>query len=191
MNYIDFHTHHPSREYETVICQGIHSWGIHPCSIPPHWESCTPPPHLVAIGECGLDKTSPTPLATQMQVFQQHIRWSQAYGRPLIIHCVHALDELLLLRRQQRNPVPWIFHGFRGKTRQLQSLLSFGFHVSFGFRFAEESLRACPLDRMLLETDAEERPVGLLYERVSAVLDVPLSVLTDRMQHNYDTLFPF
>ena len=28
--YIDFHTHHPSREGEYVVQDGVHTWGIHP-----------------------------------------------------------------------------------------------------------------------------------------------------------------
>lgn len=28
--YIDFHTHHPSREGECVVQDGVHTWGIHP-----------------------------------------------------------------------------------------------------------------------------------------------------------------
>ena len=76
----------------------------------------------------------------QLEVFKGQIELSEREEKPLIIHCVKAIDGLLRLRRDLHPKMPWMFHGFRGKPQQLRSLLAAGFYVSFGFHYNEESL---------------------------------------------------
>ena len=92
-------------------------------------------------------------MEVQESVFSEQVALSEQVGKPLIIHCVKALDRLLLLRKELKPKQQWMLHGFRGKPQQLRSLLDAGFFVSFGFQHNEESLRICPIDRRLLETD--------------------------------------
>ena len=189
MTFIDFHTHHPARTGEEALVQGQETWGIHPWHIPADWNTLEPPTDILAIGECGLDKVCKTPNPLQKEVFLKHIGWSEEQRKPLLIHCVRALDDLLFLRHSKPVTQPWIFHGFRGKPQQLNSLLQSGFYVSFGFRFNEESLRQCPLDRLLLESDDDERPIRELYEQVSVLLDLPMEKLCQQMDAQYRLLF--
>lgn len=178
MDFFDIHSHHPSREGERVLLQGRDSWGIHPWKIPDNWRELCPPEGILAIGESGLDKLCSTPYALQEEVFRSQIQFSEERHLPLIIHCVKAIDDLLALKREIHPHEPWIFHGFRGKPQQLRSLLDAGFYISFGFRFCEESLLMCPMDRLLMETDEDSRPVRLLYEKVAALrgpLSIPIS----------------
>ena len=144
MDYIDFHTHHPSRQGETVIQDGVHTWGIHPwkASLPHAFPSSAD--HLMAIGECGLDVYAQASMEQQMQVFVGQLRLAQEWHLPVILHCVKCLDSLLALHKEMKPAEPWILHGFRGKPRQLESLLKAGFHVSFGFRFHPAPLSHAP-----------------------------------------------
>ena len=80
-------------------------------------------------------------------------------------------------------------HGFRGKPQQLKSLLQAGFHVSFGFHFNPHSLLACPIERLLLETDDDERPVRALYEEVANLKGMSKENLAENMRNNFETIF--
>ncbi|HBC29326.1 MAG TPA: hydrolase TatD [Prevotellaceae bacterium] len=187
--YIDFHTHHPARGGERVILDGRDTWGIHP------WQAHLPhtlphgPGTLLAIGECGLDTHAPAPMPTQTDVLRAQLRMAEEWRLPVILHCVKCLDTLLALHKAMRPSVPWILHGFRGKPQQLRSLLDAGVHVSFGFRFNPESLVACPTERLLLETDEDTRPVGLLYQEVARLRGVSTESLEADMQEQFQRLF--
>lgn len=172
--FLDFHTHHPSRMGELVIQQGVQSRGIHP------WEAsetllpmCAEDFHDIwAVGECGLDRCCDTPWDIQMAVFRHQVEWSERLHLPVIIHCVRAQEQILAVRRQMGARQPWIWHGFRGKPQQLQQLLGQGFYISFGFRYNVQSLHQCPLDRMVLETDDNPQPICILYQQVANELGI-------------------
>lgn len=53
-------------------------------------------------------------------------------GKPLVIHLVKAVDELLKVKRDLRPSNPWIIHGFRGKAALAEEYLKHGFYLSFG-----------------------------------------------------------
>nr|AIF26871.1 hypothetical protein [uncultured bacterium fosmid pJB135F11] len=197
MIYTDFHTHHTSSSDTCALLQDRDSLGVHPWNITDpaasletfrlHWQQNVD--KVFAIGECGLDKVCDTPCEWQLIVFREMIRYSELYRLPLILHCVRSIDKVLALRRECKTIQPWIFHGFRGKPTQLNTLLDKGFYVSFGFHFNEESLLCCPFDRLLLESDDEPRPVSDLYAQVAHILHIPVEELCEQMTHNYIRLF--
>ncbi len=187
--FIDFHTHHSaSLEGETAIIDGRDTWGIHP------WTLAEPPfppedSRILAIGECGIDKLCASPLPLQREAFLRCVSESRRLRKPLFLHCVRAIDECLALRRETHATEPWIWHGYRGGATQLRQLLPHGFYFSFGFNFREESLLACPLPRLLLESDADPRPVSRLYQRACLLLGVSTEALSSQMLDNYLALF--
>ena len=190
MFYIDFHTHKVPAEKEVVaIVEGRETWGIHPWRADEEFVV----PDLsgkLAIGECGLDGLRGPSMERQEEVFIQQIKLSEEVEKPLIIHCVKALDRLLQLHKDLKPKQMWMLHGFRGKPQQLRSLLDAGFFVSFGFQHNEESLRICPIDRLLLETDAdEERSIEELYNNVANLRGVNLAILLEEMTKNYLSFF--
>lgn len=176
MMLFNVHTHHPAQKGENVILQDVNSVGVHP------WHADKVDEEVInrlvdnlqsdvnhsikAIGECGLDKLCTVSMQKQMEVFRVHVELSEKFRLPLIIHCVKALEELLQVRRELSPTLPWIWHGFRGKPQQLQQLINSGFYISFGFKYNSDSLIACPIERMFLETDDDPRPIHLLYEQV-------------------------
>lgn len=152
-----------------------------------HIEEKTADNSWLLIGECGLDRLCTTPYAIQRAAFEAQIALSEQWCRPLVLHCVRALDDVLQLKRKTIQP--WIWHGFRGKPEQLRQLLNRGFYVSFGFRFNEESLRSCPLNRLFLETDDEPRPVHELYHTVASLLGITEEHLIEQLWINVHSLF--
>lgn len=190
MLYIDFHTHHiPAGRNVVAVVDGRDTWGIHP------WRAAeafvVPDLSTVfAIGECGLDGVRGPSMDVQERVFLEQVRLSEQTGKPLIIHCVKALDRLLSLHKALNPQQPWMFHGFRGKPQQLRSLLDAGFYVSFGFLHNEASLRICPADRLLLETDDDsEHPIAELYNNVARERGIDVPTLCDEMAENYRAFF--
>jgi len=186
----NFHTHHVEHEGERAIVQNRDSWGIHPWNVKADQPFPNPPANILAIGECGLDRLSPVPYELQKEAFRWQIRWSEELEKPLIIHCVKAIDDILKLHRELHPHQPWIIHGFRGKPQQMDSLLSRGLYVSFGFHFNPESLVHCPTERMLLETDEDPQPILPLYDAVSQLLGLSMEELTKTMEQKFRLLFP-
>lgn len=189
MLYIDFHTHHvPIATDVIAVVDGRDTWGIHPWNakvdfVMPDLSN------ILAIGECGLDTLRGPSMEVQLQTFRQQIALSEVSGKPLVIHCVKAFDQLLCLHRELRPKMPWMFHGFRGKPQQMHSLLIAGFYISFGFCYNEESLCLCPLERLMLETDDRSCSIVKLYEKVADVRGISVSSLYVAMKKNYLTFF--
>jgi TatD DNase family protein len=82
-------------------------------------------------------------------------------GLPVVIHCRRAFPEVLeVLDREARGPWRGVFHCFSGGEPEARAVLERGFHIGLGgmVTYAPERwrpvLRALPLDRILLETDA-------------------------------------
>lgn len=67
------------------------------------------------MGEAGLDKLADASLPLQREVFEYQARLAEETDKPLVIHLVKAVDELLKLKQKIRPVKPWIIHGFRGK----------------------------------------------------------------------------
>ncbi len=147
-------------------------------------------PDEISLGgaESGLDKRLDVPLERQIETFRRSVAESELGSRFLTVHCVRALDEILRIHKEMHPLQPWMIHGFRGKPQQLRSILSEGFYVSFGLHFNDESLRACPLSRLCVETD--DTPVAILplYETIAHIRDMELVELKKAMLHNGSVL---
>lgn len=188
--YIDFHTHHVPQSRDVVaVVDGRDTWGIHPWHATEEFSV----PDLtgkIAIGECGLDACCGIDLRLQKEVLTLHVALADATARVLTLHCVKALDLLLKMHKELKPKQLWMLHGFRGKPQQLRSLLDAGFYVSFGYRHNDESLRICPIDRMLLETDNDlAHPIQEIYNNVARKRGLEVTELCEAMQKNYRAFF--
>lgn len=190
-SYIDFHAHHASLAGERVIQDSVDTRGHHP------WHLENNPPSsegdwgsLLAIGESGLDKACQTPYPLQLEVFREEVQLSEQLQKPLFLHCVRAIDDVLRIRKELDARQPWIWHGYRGNVQQLQQLLDYNFYFSFGLKYNTKALLACPLDHLLLETDDNtQQPIAELYALVAQLRAISLDSLIRQMHENYRTLF--
>lgn len=180
----DIHTHRTdAREavisvnpWEFAPVDGLcYSVGIHPWQAARAAEAdfdrlaeCATSGNVLMIGECGIDKLRGGDLPMQMSVLERHIALSEQVGKPLVLHCVRASNELCRLRRQLRPSMPWIVHGFRGNAHVASQLLDAGFYLSYGERFNPEALAITPADRLLAETDESLLPIDEIYRRLAA-----------------------
>lgn len=209
IRYIDVHTHHSAnREGLLSIrswheqfdeAQGYCSMGLHPWylqDLPGQMaalEQYAVQPHVLAIGECGLDKVCATPWPLQEEAFRLQIALAMRLGKPLIIHCVRAYTEVIAMLRGIKIPV--VIHGFRKRPELAANLLQQGYYLSFGNALtgsestAAASLAAMPPDRFFLETDDAALPVENIYEAAARIRKTDPDTLILQLQKNFKTVF--
>jgi TatD DNase family protein len=117
-------------------------------------------PRVVAAGEMGLDyHYDHSPRAVQRQVFERQLELARAAGKAAVIHAREADDDVAAILRNAGGVVG-ILHSFSSGPGLLRAALDGGHYVSFSgmitFRnwAMDDALRAVPLDRLLVETDA-------------------------------------
>ncbi len=212
---INLHSHQLSKDSEWTIYNLIlpaalsghvipdtyYSAGIHPWYIP---DSCSDTfaklrelaqsDRLIAIGECGLDRSIETPINRQMDVFLEHIDLSEAYEKPLIIHAVRTLSDIAGLRKKLKPKQAWILHDYRPKQEQTQQLLKLGFYFSIGPTFFLNRDRLFsemlpPLSKIFFETDDYDLPVINVYRHFAELVKVEESELIELVYKNFVKLF--
>lgn len=163
------------------------SAGIHPCSIDtalnaedlnnfkPFFEKLFLSSKLMAIGECGFDKTATADFEKQKELFLWHFQMSELYHKPLIIHCVGYFNEITQLKIQLKPLQKWLIHGFRGKAPLALQLVKHGFYLSFGPLFNSESVRATPSNKLFCETDESNIAIETVYKNVALVKQINLN----------------
>ncbi len=118
---------------------------------------------VVAIGETGLDYYYDfSPREAQREVFARHIELARRLDMPLVLHIRDAHDEAFdIVDSCATRGDPGIVHCFTGTPAEARGWLDRGWHISFSgiatFPSAApvlEAARACPADRVLIETDA-------------------------------------
>lgn len=130
-------------------------------------------PQVVALGECGLDKRSNIPFLKQQIFFEAQMILAKHNEKSLIIHCVRAWSELLLFNRLHPAEQRRVVHGFRGKPELAHQLIKAGFYLSFGPLFNTDSLRRCPPERRLMETDDSKLTLMEVNTLQQDALDIP------------------
>lgn len=117
---------------------------------------------VVAVGETGLDyhyDHSPRPV--QRQVFAAQVELANRRGLPLVVHSRSAWDDTFSVLDREGVPSRTVMHCFTGGPDEAEECLRRGAVLSFSgivtFPGADEvrdAARACPLDRLLVETDS-------------------------------------
>ncbi|MGE0736752.1 MAG: TatD family hydrolase [Alphaproteobacteria bacterium] len=121
-------------------------------------------PKVVGIGETGLDYFyEHSARDAQKTSFVAHIEAARESKLPLIVHARDAdEDAMAIMEAEYRNGAyPGVIHCFTASRSFAERALALGFCISFSgivtFRNAkdiQDTARAVPLDRILVETDA-------------------------------------
>jgi TatD DNase family protein len=117
---------------------------------------------VVAVGECGLDyHYDHSPRAVQREAFAAQIALALERDLALVIHTREAWDDTFAILRAEGVPERTVFHCFTGGADEARLALDLGAWLSFSgivtFKTADDvrdAARVCPLDRLLVETDA-------------------------------------
>ena len=173
---------------------GIHPWDAGKyelAAFAPLFDSA----RCLAIGECGLDRTSEIPLPLQKKVFEAQIEEAGRRGKPLLIHCVRCFPELLRLKALQPPDAPaWVIHGFRGTKRKAFDLLDAGCVLSFGAGLLRDAgnmdyFAEIPLDRILIETDESPELFERILAEAAAMHLLPPSGFAAAVRANFERIF--
>ena len=121
-------------------------------------------PKVVGIGETGLDyfykHSAPE---AQAKSFRAHIAAARESGLPLIVHARDAdVDAIRIMADEHRaGAYPAVIHCFTASRELADHAVALGHYVSFSgiltfknARDIQETAKALPLDRILVETDA-------------------------------------
>ena len=119
-------------------------------------------PRVVAVGECGLDYHYDfSPREQQRTAFAAQIGLAHERDLALVIHSREAWDDTFAILGAEGTPARTVFHCFTGGPAEARRCLDLGASLSFSgivtFKGAPEVREAaaeCPLDRLLVETDA-------------------------------------
>jgi TatD DNase family protein len=85
---------------------------------------------VVAVGETGLDRYwDNAHIEVQIDMFHRHMALSQETGKPILIHCRDAWDDLLPILRQA-GKLCGVIHAFSGNAEQMQECVKLGLYIS-------------------------------------------------------------
>ena len=121
-------------------------------------------PRVIGIGESGLDYYyEHSPRAAQARAFRAHARAARASGLPLIVHTRDAdADTIRILEEEGREGgLSGLIHCFTAGPELAAFAVAAGFYISIsgiitfkGAAALRETVKAVPLERLLVETDA-------------------------------------
>lgn len=215
MEYFNLHTHQYTnqsnvlelvnqypQEFDAAI--PFYSIGIHPLFIDENRlekdfqvvEEKLALPECLALGECGLDKRAETPFDIQVTVFEKQLALAEKHQKPVVIHCVAAFQELIIIKKRLKISVPMVIHGFSKKVELAKQLIDNGFYFSFGKNLLripelETVFQSIPNDRFLLETDMIEEGIQDVYALAAKYKGIEISELQEIVKKNYKTVFDF
>ncbi len=117
---------------------------------------------VVAVGECGLDyHYNHSPRDVQLEVFAQQIALAHTHDLALVIHTREAWDDTFAVLAECGVPRRTVFHCFTGGVDEATRALALDAYLSFSgivtFPNANDVRAAaamCPMERLLVETDA-------------------------------------
>lgn len=120
---------------------------------------------IIGLGESGLDyfySQDKDIINNQKKIFERQIDLAIELNLPLVIHCREAFDDLFgMLKSYPKIQGKFLIHCFTGSKEQLTQTLDLGGKVAFGgiitfganAEYLRESLKFCPNDSWVLETD--------------------------------------
>lgn len=122
-------------------------------------------PHVVAIGETGLDLYwKDCPLELQKHWFARHWELARELNKPVVIHMRDCEQEMLAALEAEfarGGSLKGVMHSYSGSAATAARCLELGLHLSFAGMLTYKNAdalrtvaRSIPADRLLVETDA-------------------------------------
>lgn len=165
----------------------------------------------IAVGEIGLDYHYPEPeKAKQREAFLAQILLAEEQGLPVQIHSRDSAADMLSILREMRAHLSrgFLLHCYSHGADMLPLFLELGGYFSFGgvscFKNAKnvwESIQACPVNRILSETDSpylsplrgeKNTPtnIPLIVARLAELKGISVEDMKTAIEENAVRLFP-
>lgn len=133
---------------------------------------------LVAVGECGLDRSKAELkgcFEQQLEAFKTQLQWAGILELPVIVHSVKATAKTYELLAEFTPKRGGVLHSFSGPREMIPRFLELGMSFSYSGNLSlsekvRDCLRATPSDRLLWETDG---PNGRGFGKVSGPQNLP------------------
>lgn len=216
--FLDIHTHSPAPRQHIVAVQSydvndvdiripdaappntLFSAGMHPLTLDPAhsdamlnaMEQTIKRNSVIAIGEIGFDTRAAASLPMQQSMFAAQVRMAESQQKPVVIHCVHAYNELLAAHTSLQPRTAWIVHGFAKHPHLAGALAERGMILSFGHKLldvrshAAASLKLVQQRGFFLETDMSDTHIEDIYARAAAILSLSVDEVAQLVQHTYE-----
>lgn len=132
-------------------------------------------PHLVAVGEIGLDYFVPelktqTMRRKQEHIYREQLKLARDHNLPVLLHVRRSVDWVLKGLRQISG-LSGIAHAFNGSRQQADIFIDMGFKLGFGGTLTFDRatrVRALaaelPSSAIVMETDAPDIPPYWIYQ---------------------------
>jgi TatD DNase family protein len=199
--FVDIHTHIDNQSVIKIVSDNFEekilmTWGVHPWEVGGYEKEV----HRLrlgmtaAIGEVGLDKAHKETFDKQVEVFEEMIRLSESYRKPMIIHCVRAYSEIIEMRKKTKATMPWVIHGFNSSVETMRQLLKYDIYISLGdvlYRNENQAvkiLKDIPVERLFLETDVSGRDIKDVYNKAASLMGCDIEFLCNKIFENYGRL---
>ena len=121
-------------------------------------------PKMLAVGEIGLDfHYDNSPREIQAEVFKKQLEIAIEVNKPVVIHSRDADEQTITILKEYAPKMnrKGVIHSFTSGPELAQVAIDLGFCLGFNgiitFKTAEnvrEIVELCPLDKMIIETDA-------------------------------------
>ena len=187
--YIDIHTHNPQEGVLSPTMAGIHPWLAGEMVELPDFSQCD------IVGETGLDYACEVDKELQKRLFIEHLEAAIKANKPVVLHIVRAIEDVLNILKDYSSLRGVIFHGFIGSWQQAQRCIELGYYLSFGPR-SLRSTKTCeviakiPHELLFCETDAEHDKGNIeqVYSEVAQLRGVSIEKLAECIEENYNKL---
>ena len=167
---------------------------------------------VVGIGEIGLDYhwyKDPKDHAKQKEWFIKQISLANELDLPVSIHAREAIGDTLEILKANPLKKKGVLHCYSGSVESMRELAKLGMYFGFDgpitYKNANEPRRcveACPIDRLLVETDApylapvpyrgsrnESKNIPILVEKIAEIRKISVEEAAEAMNKNFTRLF--
>ena len=151
----------------------------------------------IAVGECGLDYVKVKDQNTQRFFFDEQVALATRFDLPLIIHSVHATEDVTdLLKSYSKSR--GIIHAYSGSLQQAENLLKINFSFGFGAALTNphayklhDIVNFLPIESIVIETDDRNNPDELIQvaERVARIKKITVDEVIEHCDQNTYDLF--
>lgn len=148
------------------------------------------------IGETGLDYACEVDREAQKRLFREHLEAATKANKPIVLHAVRAVDDILNILKDYSALRGVIFHGFIGSWQQAERCIQRGYYLSFGARSLQspktrEVIAKMPQNLLFCETDDNaDITIEEIYRSVAEIRNTTAEELLKTIEENYKNLFP-
>jgi TatD DNase family protein len=149
------------------------------------------------VGECGLDYVKVKDQNTQRFFFDEQVALATRFDLPLIIHSVHATEDVTdLLKSYSKSR--GVIHAYSGSLQQAENLLKINFSFGFGAALTNphayklhDIVKFLPIESIVIETDDRNNPDELIQvaERVARIKKNTVEEVIEQCDQNTYNLF--